>query len=130
VRPLQGGTCGLQAGGDGGGAVIVESHPVDHGAVLHQPEQPRLLVAGLGLPRDGANFHVAEPQLGEGFDAKTFLVETRGEPERRREGHAKSRGLQRRRRSRQFLQDFSGAGSMREPDALETDFVGALGVHP
>ena len=96
VPALQGGPGGLEPGRHGGGAVVVESHPVDDGPVLDEPEQPRLLVAGLGLAGDGADLDVAEAEFGQGLDAVAFLVEAGGEAERRRERQAEGRGLQRR----------------------------------
>nr|GLK39137.1 hypothetical protein GCM10017611_60070 [Rhodococcus wratislaviensis] len=66
-------------------AVVVETHPVDQGAVRGQPEQPGSRVAGLGLGGDGA--HLGEPEA-EGtprVDAGRILVEPGGQTERRRE---------------------------------------------
>ena len=42
--------------GDGDGSVIIEAHSVDEGFVAWQAEHARLLVAGLGVPGDGADF--------------------------------------------------------------------------
>ena len=61
------------------GAVVVEAHPVDDRAVGRQPREPGLGVAGLRLPRDGADLDEPEPHVGQGVDADGVLVEARRE---------------------------------------------------
>ncbi|MCY1232007.1 hypothetical protein D9M72_444740 [compost metagenome] len=81
MAALQGGPRGLKPGGYGGGPVVVESHPVDNCLVLDEAEEPGLFVSGLGLPGDGADLHVAEPEISQRFNAVPFLVKACGEPE-------------------------------------------------
>jgi hypothetical protein len=130
MAALKGSTGSLEPRRHGGGAVVVESHPVNDGTVLHQAEKARLLIARLGLAGDGPYLHMAEPEFRQRLDAVPFLVEPGGQPERRRKGHSESRGLQGLRGSSELFQELPRAGAMRQPDALEPDFVGALGVHP
>ena len=44
------------------GAVVVEAHPVDEGAVLHQAEGAGARIAGLRLRGDGAHLDMTEAQ--------------------------------------------------------------------
>ena len=127
---LQGGPGSFEAGLDGGRAVVVETHPVDHRAVLDQAEKARFLIAGLGLAGDGAHLDVAEAELRQGFDAQSLLVETGCKAERGREGHAKGSGLQGRRGCRKPLKQPPRTGGVGKLDPFESDLVGAFGVHP
>src|SRR6202012_5179143 len=56
------GTVAGQPGGQCGGAVVVEPHPVEQGTVGGQPEEARGRVTRLRLRGDGADFGVAETQ--------------------------------------------------------------------
>ena len=58
-------------------APIVETHAVDHGAVLCETKQTRLRIARLGPGRDGAAFDKAETELGHGVRHVRILVEAR-----------------------------------------------------
>ena len=127
---LQGGTRSFEAGLDGGRTVVVETHPVDHGTVLDQAEEARLFISGLGLAGDGAHFDVAEAEFREGFDAQPLLVEPGGEAERGWERDTEGSGLQGRRGCREPLEEPPCAGGVGKPDPLESDLVGAFGVHP
>ena len=71
-----------QAIGGGHRSPVVESHPVDDGAVRYEPEQPGLLVPGLGDRRDRADFDVAEAELAEPDDGLAVFVEAGGDAER------------------------------------------------
>ena len=113
----------LQPPGDHLGPVVVEAHPVDHGAVGGEPEQPRLRVAGLRLAGHGADLDVAEAQRGQAVDPLGVLVEAGGEAERVREGQPQRR--HRGSRAGQPLQH-RPAG----PHRPEADAVRALGVDP
>ncbi|CAH0326304.1 hypothetical protein SRABI128_05258 [Microbacterium sp. Bi128] len=130
VLALQGGAGGLQARGHRRGAVVVESHAVNDGPVLHEAEQPRRRVPGLGLAGDGADLHMAEAELRQRLDAVAFLVEAGRKAERGREGQAKRLGLQRRRGGGELLQQPPGTAAVGEADGLEPDLMGAFGVHP
>ena len=52
-----------EALGDGDGSVVIEAHSVDEGLVAWQAEHARLVVAGLRVPGDCADFDVAESEL-------------------------------------------------------------------
>ena len=60
---------------------VVEAHPVDHGAVGDEPEQPRPRVAVLRDRRDRAHLDVPEPERVQPLRAADVLVEAR--PRRR-----------------------------------------------
>jgi hypothetical protein len=64
---------------------VVEAHPVDDRLVLAEPEQARLRVARLRVPRDGADLDEPEPQRGPRRQRAPVLVEARRETHRVRE---------------------------------------------
>ena len=100
------------------------------GLGLDEPEQPGLLIARLCLAGDGAHFDVAEAKFGQRLDPVALLVESGSQPERRREGQAERLRLQGGRCCRKPLQQPSRTHGVDQPDSLETDLVGAFGVHP
>ena len=71
----------VQPRGHLGGPVVVEAHPVDDGAVVDEPEQPRTRVARLGARRDGADLDVAKAQRAEPGDRVAVFVEAGGNTE-------------------------------------------------
>ena len=67
---------------------IVEAEPVDDGFIVHQPEDARLVVAGLRLRRDGADLGEAETELQDFLGHLGILVVTGGKPQRIGKGEA------------------------------------------
>ena len=61
------------------GAVVVEPHPVDEGAVLGEPVQSGPRVAGLGLGGDAADLDVAEAERRQRGRDLGVLVEAGGD---------------------------------------------------
>jgi hypothetical protein len=74
-------------------ALVVESHPVDHGLVARVAEHARSRVARLGQGRDGADLHMAETEGRRRRPRPGILVEAGGESDRVRE--AQPEGLDR-----------------------------------
>jgi hypothetical protein len=69
-------------------AVVVESHAVDQGLGLGQPEQARPGIAGLRPRRDGAAFDETEAQARQPVDVRGVLVHPGRESDRVGEGQA------------------------------------------
>ena len=109
---------GLRAG-------VVEAHPVDHGAVGHEAEQPRPGIARLRHGGDRADLDVPEAQNPETPDAGGLLVESGGQAERRREPQSERLDGERRMRTTQAAQE-----SRQQTDDAEREVVRPLGVHP
>ena len=65
-----------------GGAVVVETHSVEQGAVGGQAEQPRGRVARLGPRGDGTDLGVAETQCAPGIESGAVFVEASGQTQR------------------------------------------------
>ena len=68
-----------EALGDGDCSVVVEAQSVDEGLVAWQAKHARLVVAGLGVPGDGADFDVAESEFVPLVKGDGVLVEASGE---------------------------------------------------
>ena len=82
--------------GQFGGAVIVEPHPVEQGAVGGQPEQPRSRVARLGVRGDRTDLGVAETQCAPSVEPGAVFVEAGGQAQRAGEMHPEYRAGQHR----------------------------------
>jgi hypothetical protein len=63
-------------------ALVVESHTVDQGAFLRNPEHARLWVAGLRPRRHRAQFDVAEAHGAERIEIVAVLVEAGSQSQR------------------------------------------------
>ena len=90
-------------------APIVEAEAVDDAAVLVQPEQPRLRIAGLRARRQRADLGEAEAKLQQARGHAGVLVEAGGHAERIREIQPEhvcreAAVIDRRRRQRKMLQ--------------------------
>src|SRR5699024_11680816 len=61
---------------------LVETHPVEDGAVRPQAEQSGLWVTGLWMGGDRTDLHKAETERGQALRALRVLVETRCQAQR------------------------------------------------
>ena len=64
---------------------VVDTHPVDDGVVLREPEQSRLGIAWLGFRTEGADLDERESEPRQLIVMLTVLVQTGGKAYRRRE---------------------------------------------
>jgi hypothetical protein len=83
-----------QPGGECGGSVVVEAHPVEQRPVVRQPEEPRGRVTRLRARGDGADLGVAETQCAPGIEARSVFVEAGGQAQRSGKMHAEHRAAQ------------------------------------
>lgn len=65
--------------GQGVGAAVVESHAIDEGVGFGDSEEAGLGIAGLGVPRDAADFAEAESQRLPGGNGDSVFVHSGGE---------------------------------------------------
>ena len=118
-----------QAVVQGLGAVVRETVGVHHGVELGVTEHAGLLVAGLGLGRDGADFDVAEAEGGRAAPAEAVLVEAGGEAdvvgELQAEGFDRAAALG---GQRALHQQAEGGAGAEQAHAAQADLVGRLGV--
>ena len=111
------------------GAVVRKTVGVHHGVELGVTEHAGLLVAGLRLGRDGADFDVAEAEGGRTAPAEAVLVESGGEAdvvgEFQAEGFDRAAALG---GQRALHQGTEGGDGSEEAHATQADLVGRLGV--
>src|SRR5699024_12553862 len=70
---------GSAADRDRAAAVVVDAPPVESRDVVPQTGQSRPVIARLGVGRDRSDLDMAEPQVRQGTDADSVLVEAGGQ---------------------------------------------------